>query len=171
MPTEENVPVSPTHVRFAANAAALVVFFVLVAAAATFGSRFEPGEWYERLIKAPWTPPNWVFAPVWTLLYISIAVAGWLVWRASKGFSTALALWSCQLLLNAAWSWLFFGRHLMGLALLDISLLALVIGAFMATSAATSRAASWLFAPYAAWILYALSLNFSAWAHSAQGAG
>src|SRR5688572_33129170 len=90
-------------VRLAANAASLVVFFILVAAAAIFGSRFEPGEWYEHLVKAPWTPPNWVFAPVWTLLYISIALAGWLVWRAKKGVSTALALWLGQLLLNAAW--------------------------------------------------------------------
>ena len=157
--------------RLAANAASLAVFFILVAAAAIFGSRFEPGEWYEHLIKAPWTPPNWVFAPVWTLLYISIALAGWLVWRAKKGVSTALALWLGQLLLNAAWSWLFFGRHLMGLALLDITLLAFVIGAFMATSASMSRAASWLFAPYAAWVLYALTLNFYAWAHSTTGGG
>lgn len=73
--------------RFASSAASLVVFVVLVVAAATLGSRFEPGEWYEHLIKAPWTPPNWVFGPAWTLLYISIALAGWLVWRAHTRFS------------------------------------------------------------------------------------
>ena len=152
--------------RFASSAASLVVFVVLAVAAATFGSRFAPGEWYEHLIKAPWTPPNWVFGPVWTLLYISIALAGWLVWRANTRFSFALALWLGQLLLNAAWSWLFFGRHLVGLALLDIVLLALVIGAFMVASASISRPATWLFAPYAAWILYAISLNFYAWSHN-----
>lgn len=157
--------------RRAADAASLAVFVILVAAAAVFGSRFEPGAWYEQLTKAPWTPPNWLFAPVWTLLYIAIAVAGWLVWRAKTGPSAALALWFGQLLLNAAWSWLFFGRHLMGLALLDITLLALVIGAFMVTSAALSRAASWLFAPYAAWVVYALSLNFYAWAHNTPRGG
>ena len=157
--------------RLAANAASLATFVILVAAAAVFGSRFEPGAWYEQLTKAPWTPPNWLFAPVWTLLYIAIAVAGWLVWRAKTGPSAALALWFGQLLLNAAWSWLFFGRHLMGLALLDITLLALVIGAFMVTSAALSRAASWLFAPYAAWVVYAPSLNFYAWAHNSPRGG
>ena len=157
--------------RFAANAASLVGFVVLVACAAVFGSRFQPGEWYEQLSKAPWTPPNWVFAPVWTLLYIAIAVAGWLVWRADKTFSLALALWVGQLLLNAAWSWLFFGRHLIGLALLDIVLLALVIGAFMVVSASVSRPATWLFAPYAFWILYAASLNFYAWSHSPSRGG
>jgi tryptophan-rich sensory protein len=149
------------------NAASLAAFFLLVAAAATFGSRFEPGEWYEHLVKAPWTPPNWVFAPVWTVLYISIALAGWLVWRADRRLSMALAWWAVQLLLNAAWSWLFFGAHLIGLALLDIVLLALVVGAFMVASAPVSRAATWLFAPYAAWILYATSLNFYAWTHNA----
>ena len=155
----------------AAHAVALLVFVALVAAAATFGARFEPGPWYEQLVKAPWTPPNWLFGPVWTLLYVAIALAGWLVWRAKKGFSAPLALWVGQLLLNAAWSWLFFGEHHMGLALLDISLLVLAIGAFIVASAPLSRAASWLFAPYALWTLYALSLNFYAWANNPRGGG
>ena len=152
-----------TDPRFAANAASLLVFMMFVACAAVFGSRFQPGTWYEHLIKAPWTPPNWVFAPVWTLLYIAIAVAGWLVWRADKTFSFAVALWFAQLLLNATWSWLFFGRHLIGLALLDIVLVALMTGAFIVASAPISRTAAWLFVPYAAWILYAASLNLYAW--------
>jgi tryptophan-rich sensory protein len=154
--------------RPATSAASLLVFLGLAATAAVVGSRFSPGEWYEQLDKAPWTPPNWVFAPVWTLLYIAIAVAGWLVWRSDGRFSLALSLWLAQLVLNSAWSWLFFGRHLIGVALLDIVLLALTIAAFVAFSASTNRTAAWLFAPYAAWVLYATSLNFYAWTHNAQ---
>lgn len=151
--------------RTLGNGVALGVFVVLVAGAALFGAQFPPGEWYENLEKAPWTPPNWLFGPVWTLLYLAIAIAGWLVWkeRRSAGFSPALALWVVQLLLNAAWSWLFFGRHQIGLAALDITALAIAILAFIAVSAPVSRPAAALFAPYAAWVLYAMSLNLYAW--------
>jgi tryptophan-rich sensory protein len=159
------------HVRRAADIASLLIFIILVAAAGALGSRFPPGDWYAHLIKAPWTPPNWVFAPAWSLLYLLIALAGWLVWRAKRASSVAICLWVGQLLLNAAWSWLFFGRHNLGLALLDVGLLALAIVAFMVASASTSRLASWLFAPYALWILFAMSLNFYAWFHNALRGG
>lgn len=157
--------------RFTVSAMSLAAFLLVVAIAGVFGSRFTPGQWYEQLYKAPWTPPNWVFGPVWTLLYIAIAVAGWLVWREASRLSLPLALWCVQLVLNSAWSWLFFGRHYIGVALLDILLLGLAIAAFMVFTPPLSRLATWLFAPYAAWTLYAASLNFYAWTHNTPRGG
>jgi translocator protein len=76
-------------------------------------------EWYPTLVKPSWRPPNWLFAPAWTLLYILMAIAAWLVWK-TGGARIALLLWSGQLLLNLAWSFLFFGARSPGLGLLDM---------------------------------------------------
>lgn len=141
----------------------LIVFLAAVAAAALTGSRFSPGDWYEALVKPPWNPPNWLFGPVWTLLYIGIAVAGWRVWRASRRLSPALVLWIVQLVLNTAWSWLFFGLHQPDLAFVDITLLLLTIVAFVFAARPLDRVASWLFVPYGLWVAYAASLNLYIW--------
>lgn len=142
----------------------LLIFIALVAVAAVFGAQFPPGEWYAGLAKAPWTPPNWVFSPVWTLLYLAIAGAGWLVWRSSSARTQPLlALWSIQLVLNALWSWLFFGLRRPDLALADITGMLIVILAFAVSAWPVSRLASWLFAAYALWVTYALSLNAYVW--------
>jgi translocator protein len=135
----------------------LVAFLLLVAAAALFGTQFEPGAWHAALEKPAWNPPNWIFGPVWTLLYVLIAIAGWLAWRARH--RVLLALWAVQLLLNALWSWLFFGLHLPFVALADIVLLLLVIVAFIVVAWPRERAAAWLFIPYAAWVGFATALN------------
>jgi translocator protein len=87
----------------------LLLFTSLVALVAAFGAQFEPGTWYSQLQKPDWNPPNWLFGPVWTLLYIGIAVAGWLVWRETPRVQPALQLWGLQLIANGVWSWLFFG--------------------------------------------------------------
>lgn len=142
---------------------ALVVCFALVAVAAFTGSRFMPDEWYRGLSKPPWNPPDWVFAPVWTALYIMIAIAGFLVWHSAAAVNAAIVLWIVQLILNAMWTWLFFGRREPALALLDIGVLLACIVAFIVVARATSRTASWLFVPYAAWVLYASSLNLWIW--------
>lgn len=143
---------------------ALLGFLAATAATAFFASRFEPGQWYETLTKPPWTPPDWLFAPVWALLYLGIAVAGWLVWReAPRTLSAPLALWVAQLVLNAAWSWLFFGLHRPGAALVDIVLLLAAILAFIVAARPVSRAAAWLFVPYALWVGYATTLNLYIW--------
>lgn len=145
------------------DAASFVPFAVVVAAAAFVGSRFMPGPWYASLSKPPWNPPNWVFAPVWTVLYIMIAIAGWLVWRSAGLRSGVVLLWAAQLVLNAIWTWLFFGRRTPGLAFADIILLLASIIAFIMLARTASRAASWLFVPYAAWVMYAASLNLWVW--------
>ncbi len=140
-----------------------MVFIALVAATASAASIFEPGSWYEQLVKPSWTPPNRVFAPVWTALYVGIAVAGWLVWRRTGRMVAALQFWLAQLVLNWMWSFLFFGLHRPDLALADILLLLACIIAFIVTARRRSPAASWLFIPYAVWVGFATALNFSIW--------
>jgi len=141
----------------------LGVFLLLVSAAASFGAQFAPGVWYAALRKPPLTPPNWLFGPAWTVLYLSMAVAGWLVWRAPRKQRVALALWGIQLALNAAWSFLFFGLERPGLALAEIAVL---LGLIVATTVAffrVRRLAGVLFAPYAAWVAFAAYLNAGVW--------
>jgi translocator protein len=143
---------------------ALLVFIMLVAAAAVVGTQFGPGPWYVSLQKPEWTPPNWLFAPVWTTLYVGIAVAGWLVWRARKTAKvTAIVLWGIQLILNGLWSWLFFGLQRPDLALADIIALLVVICWFIAAASQTNRMAALLFVPYALWVGFASALNFAIW--------
>jgi tryptophan-rich sensory protein len=141
----------------------LLLFTSLVALVAAFGAQFEPGAWYSQLQKPDWNPPNWVFGPVWTLLYIGIAVAGWLVWRETRRVQPALQLWGLQLFANGLWSWFFFGLHQPGIALADISVLFCLIVSFIIVSRRYSVAASWLFVPYAIWVGFAASLNASIW--------
>jgi translocator protein len=138
-------------------------------AAAGIGSLFtdpEMGGWYARLSKPSWTPPNWLFGPVWSTLYLMMAVAAWLVWR-ERGLAGAavlpLALFAAQLVFNALWSILFFGMHRIGFALADIMLL---WGAILATILAfwrISPGASLLMLPYLIWVTYASALNYSIW--------
>jgi tryptophan-rich sensory protein len=142
---------------------ALGVFLALVAIAAFFGTQFQPGLWYEGLEKPPLNPPGWVFGPVWSVLYLAIAVAGWLVWRTRSASSMPLALWGSQLLLNAAWSMLFFGFHLSGLALFDIVLLLALLIATTASFFQVRTLAGVLFLPYVAWVGFAAYLNAGLW--------
>ncbi len=139
-------------------AAAIFVGLVFVAAAS--GAVFKPGPWYQTLRKPSWTPPNWAFPTVWTLLYIMIAYAGWSVWTAA-GWSLPLLFWSVQIVLNGMWSWLFFGLRRMDLALADISLLWFAIAAFIVSAWSVSALASLLFVPYLLWVTAAGALNFS----------
>ena len=109
---------------------ALAVCIALVAAAALAGSRFRPDAWYAALRKPAFNPPKGVFAPVWTTLYVAIAVAGWRVWTDNGGaISTALVLWCVQLALNAAWSWHLLSSLLVfniGLEAVQLSIIAIV---------------------------------------------
>ncbi len=141
----------------------LLVFLVAVALVAAFGAQFEPGAWYAQLNKPDWNPPSWVFGPVWTLLYMAIAVAGWLVWRETREVGAVLQLWGVQLIANGLWSWLFFGLHRPDIALVDIALLLCLIVAFMIAARRQSVLASWLFVPYAVWVGFAAALNGSIW--------
>ena len=160
----EKDPSDPTRSR-AADLLGLGAWLAVTFLAAFLGSRFEPGVWYDTIRKPSWNPPSSVFGPVWTALYAMMAVAAWLVWR-RWGFTAArpaLTLYLVQLLLNAAWSWLFFGQHEIGLALADIVVLLAAIVVTGALFWRRHRLAGTLFIPYIAWVSFATALNFTLW--------
>ena len=129
------------------------------------GSQFMPGEWYASLVKPAWNPPSAVFAPVWTALYIMMGIGAWLIWR-EKGFSgakTALILFFVQLILNALWSYLFFGAHQPMWAFFEIIALWIAIILTMVVFWRLKPAAGILFIPYVCWVGFALTLNFQFW--------
>ncbi|MFN3623669.1 MAG: TspO/MBR family protein [Hyphomicrobium sp.] len=142
--------------------ASLLVFLALVLGAAYFGMTYLPGPFYAALQKPAWTPPNEVFAPVWTVLYVVIALAGWIAWRA-QGFGPLLWLWLIQLALNGVWSYLMFGEKQITSALLDIGALWLAILAFIVLAWPVRRSAALLFVPYLLWVTFAAALNMEIW--------
>lgn len=119
--------------------------------------------WYNGLAKPSFNPPAWVFAPVWTTLYILMAVAAWMVWRRAGLRNLALRLWAAQLALNFAWSFIFFGAHAPSAAFFELALLWVVLLATMVASARVDRRAGWLLVPYWAWVSFAGVLNFWVW--------
>lgn len=140
-----------------------LVGFVLLAFVAGFvGSRFLPGDWYAGLAKPSFNPPNSVFAPVWSVLYLLMGIAAWRAWR-QRGIDAATGLWLAQLAFNAAWSWLFFGRHLLAVALVEIVVLLALIVATTVAFFRRDRAAGWLMVPYVAWVSFATLLNAALW--------
>lgn len=136
----------------------LAFFLLLCFLVFAFGGLFRPGYWYLALNKAPWSPPNIAFPIVWALLYICIAIAGWQIFR--RGNSCLKTLWSVQLILNALWSWVFFGQHWVLMGLLNIVLIdALVINLILKARRIELNSVSLLLAPYIAWLLLATTLN------------
>jgi translocator protein len=147
------------------QAAALVVILLICFAAAGLGSVATTPNiptWYATLAKPSWNPPNWLFGPVWTVLYICMAVAAWLVWR-QGGPRTPLTLFAVQLALNAAWSWIFFWFHMPGIAFLEILALLVTIAATSTAFWPRSVAAGILMLPYLGWVAFASVLNFAIW--------
>jgi tryptophan-rich sensory protein len=142
-----------------------VLWILLAMSAGAVGSRFMPGAWYADLAKPSWNPPAWVFAPVWTTLYVLMGIAAWLVWR-KVGFSGAtvsLSLFVVQLVLNALWSYLFFGAHRPDLAFVEILVLWSVILVVTIGFWRISVAAGALMVPYLAWVAFASALNWQLW--------
>ncbi len=122
------------------------------------GALIKPGPWYDALVKPPFNPPNWVFAPVWTLLYIVIAFTGYRTWiRDKKGVS--MSLWWTQLLLNFLWTPVFFGTHSVGMALIVITFLVANVAAYIFSVRKNDRLSAVLFLPYLAWLSFAWVLN------------
>lgn len=150
---------------------ALLVWVGLCFLTAWIGSRFSPGEWYAQLHRPSWTPPGYLFGPVWSFLYLSMGIAAWLVWRRAgfSGARLALILFVVQLVLNGMWSWIFFGTQRPGLAFAEILIL---WGMILATTLAFWRAsttAGILFLPYLAWVSFAAILNYSIWKLNKSG--
>ena len=146
----------------------LAAFLVLCLAVSGIGAAVTAtsvGTWYQALHKPAFNPPDWIFAPVWTTLYILMAIAGWRVWR-QAGFETgrkALTVFMVQLALNLAWSFIFFGQQRIGLALIEIAILLLVIIATTVLFWRIDRWAGVLFLPYVLWVAFATVLNASLW--------
>ena len=146
----------------------LVVFIAICLGAGGLGSVATTPEiegWYQTIQKPSWNPPDYLFGPVWTTLFVMMAIAAWLVWK-SEGFKVAAAplmLFAGQLVLNIAWSWIFFGMHQPSWAFAEIVILWLAIVATMVAFFRRSKIAAWLMVPYLAWVSFASVLNFTIW--------
>ena len=148
------------------KAGALVLFLLAcytVAFVAGVMTRPEITTWYESLAKPAWRPPNWLFGPVWTLLYGMMAVAGWRVWGApqSKWRTLGLRVFGAQLAVNFVWSRVFFNLHRIGLAVVVIFTLWLLLALFVGVTWKFERGAAFLFLPYLLWVSFAAALNYT----------
>ena len=146
----------------------LIIWLAMCFAAAGIGALMTTpalSDWYAKLNKPAWTPPNGVFGPVWTLLYASMGFAAWMVWlrRASRNVTPALSIFAIQLILNVVWSGVFFGLHSPGPAFLTIVALWCAIAGTIVSFRRTLALAGWILVPYLAWVSFALALNFEIW--------
>jgi len=145
----------------------LIISIVICQLAGLIGSVFNIASlptWYAGLSKPSFNPPNWVFGPVWTILFLLMGVSFYLVWN--HGFSNSkIALWLfiLQLVLNILWSALFFGLRNPGIAFVEIILLWISIAVTIFSFYSISRPAAWLMVPYILWVTFAAVLNFSIW--------
>lgn len=147
---------------------ALVAFLAVTFAAAAVGSWATLDNvrtWYPTIAKPSWTPPNWLFGPVWSLLYTLMAIAAWRVWRTREGTEAreVLKLYGAQLGLNTLWSILFFTLHLPGVALIEIAALWTLLLTAQLRFGRADRLAGFLWAPYLAWVSFATALNAAIW--------
>lgn len=145
------------------------IFFASSIAAASTGALFEPGAWYKGLNKPAWTPPNWLFPVVWTILYIAMAVAAARV-AALDGAALAMAFFTLQLVLNTLWTPVFFGLRRLGAGMFVIACLWLAVAVTTITFWQIDTIAGLLLAPYLLWATIASALNFSVWRRN-PGAG
>ena len=148
---------------------ALALFVVLtlaVGAVAGLATATSVSTWYATLNKPAFNPPNEVFGPVWTLLYVLMAISAWRVWRSpgpERARLTALAAWAVQLALNFAWSFLFFGLRAPAVALAEITVLLASLAVTLWLCWRVDRIAGLLLVPYLAWVAFASLLNFEVW--------
>ena len=154
--------------RDALGLAGFVALCLAVAAVGGAVTATSVGSWYPTLAKPAFNPPDWLFAPVWTTLYLMIAFAGWRVWRlrgwtGPRGLDPALLAWALQLALNLCWSFVFFGARMIGAALVEIAVLFVAIVATGWLFWRVDRLGAWLLLPYAAWVGFAAVLNAALW--------
>ncbi len=146
----------------------IIAIFIPVATGAISGFFTVSGvdSWYQIIQKPSWNPPSWIFAPVWTTLYIMMGIALYLVWRSGERKplkKTAIWLFALQLLLNFSWSFIFFYKQEPGLAFAELLCLWLMILATIFVFAKISKLAAWLLVPYISWVSFASILNFTIW--------
>jgi len=151
----------------AKNWLVLILFFAVCLGAGGVGSFLTANsvrDWYPRLRKPPGTPPSWVFGPIWTTLYVLMAISAWLVWREyHRGALPALLIFFAQLALNVAWSGIFFGSRMPGAALMEILILWLATAFNILIFYSLLPVAAYLLLPYWLWVTYAMYLNFGIW--------
>lgn len=143
----------------------LAFWIVLTLSVAALASHFEPGAWYTTIAKPVWTPPGWLFGPVWGILYLGMSVSAWLIWRQRfhRNVMTPLGFYLAQLFANGLWSWLFFGSQLIGSALIDLLVLVLLIVVTLVLFMKIDRKAGYLLVPYLLWVCFATALNYQIW--------
>ena len=142
----------------------LAGWILLSFTAAAIGSQFPAQPYFSELTKPSWAPPPWLFGPVWSTLYLLMGIAAWLVWTSSDARRrSALTVFVIQLVLNAAWSWIFFGLKNPGAALIEIVALLIAIVITTALFWRIRRAAGALMIPYVAWVTFATVLNATLW--------
>ena len=152
----------------------MIVWIAVSFCAGLIGPRFTGpavASWYAETNKPVWTPPNVLFGPVWSALYLMMGVAAWLVWRkvGFSGASAAMVLFWLQLIANAAWSWIFFGLHRFDLAFIEIVVLWALILATLIAFWRHDTTAGLLMLPYLVWVSYASALNFAIWRLNSPG--
>lgn len=149
----------------------LVVSFIVAAIGGA--ASVEAGPFYKQLVRPEWAPPSSIFGPVWTILYILMGIAAWLVWRVGgfRAARSALVLFLVQLALNALWSWLFFAWQRGGLAFADILLLWMLIVATIVLFWRVRPLAGVLLVPYLLWVTFASALNYAIWRLNPQTLG
>jgi len=150
------------------SAAGLFIAFLICFSAAAIGSLATTPQipnWYAEIAKPSWTPPNWLFGPVWTILFSLMATAAWIVWckHGMKNARNAFAWFGIQLILNSLWSILFFGWNNPGAAAVEILFLWLAILLTLVTFSKKSKTASLLLVPYFVWVSFAMVLNITIW--------
>lgn len=158
---------TPAPATWRQQAVALVACLAVAFATGAIGSiaSITASSFYATLDRPSWAPPAGVFGPVWTVLYVTIGVAMWLVWREGPGTArrTAAGWWLAQLAANALWSWLFFGWHLGAWAFAEVLLLWALIVATLVAFARVRPLAAWLLLPYLSWVTFASALTWSVW--------
>lgn len=137
---------------------------LLIGFSGSFFTASEIGSWYQTIQKPLWNPPNWIFGPVWTTLYVLMGISLFLVWRSSASQKrVAIILFTVQLVLNFFWSFIFFKHHQIGLAFAEILVLWLMILLTIFSFARINKLAAWLLVPYISWVSFAAILNFTIW--------
>lgn len=148
----------PVTIQIAGGIGLLLLTF----AAPAIGLQWPPGEWYHGINKPSWNPPGWIFGPVWSVLYLMMAAAAFLVWR-KEGWSRAMNAWLVQLVFNAAWTPLFFGAQRIDWACTCIIAMWFAILVTILCYWKTSKVAAWLMVPYLGWVSFATVLNATLW--------
>jgi len=150
----------------------LAVFLFTVVISAAVSGMFVGGEWYLAMNKPSWNPSAMIMASAWAVLYVLMAVSAWMIWDTMRGLArVALTLWSLQLLLGIAWSWMFFGLHRIGWAMAVMCLWLLVVVLVIKTFRPLKPEASTLMMPQAAWLIFMTVLNFYQWHLNGGGLG